>query len=483
VSPQGATTHTYDASGTLTSTTYPNGASTATQRYATDDKGRRTDTWLATNADNTLWAAKTTTSYDASGRISQIRAWTGTGNTSNTAVFDTSYCYQAGSAAPSCTATTGSDRDTIQWARDNLTGQATTYGYTTGRLTSATQTGGAVNSSWTYSYDLNGNRTGEATTGPNAGGINLTFNPVGQITTPGYRYDGAGNLTASPSATYTYNGAQQMTSSTRDGVTTSYTYAGTDQNRLLTEKTTGGGSYSYVYGGNDGQGVPEIVSQTTAGSGSSWVLSDPVTGQALDLTTAGGTTGLYLVDAIGNQVGLLTETRTTAFKVFYAPYGAQTVTAGATSDAWEQNPYGFKNGNRTDNGVLVKFGMRWYLANTGTWTQRDTLDAPLDPKNANRYGYAGGDPINGSDPTGRFFGSLTRAFQVGTFALDSTNAITGGSLIAFGVGAVVETACYAGATAAGVGTGGVGFGFAVGCYAAGTAIGNAVDYGFSQELS
>jgi hypothetical protein len=28
------------------------------------------------------------------------------------------------------------------------------------------------------------------------------------------------------------------------------------------------------------------------------------------------------------------------------------------------------------------------------------LDAPLDPANANRYAYAGGDPINSNDPTG-----------------------------------------------------------------------------------
>ena len=198
-----------------------------------------------------------------------------------------------------------------------------------------------------------------------------------------------------------------MVSSTRSGVTTTYTYAGTDQNALLSERVTGGKSYDYVYGGADGQGVPEIVSQNTSGAGVSSVLSDPVTGQALNLTTAEGVTGLYLVDAIGNQIGLLTDTRTTAFRVAYAPYGAQTVTVGATSDEWEQNPYGFKTGNRTDNGVLVKFGMRWYLAITGTWAQRDTLDAPLDPKNANRHGYAGGDPINGSDPTGRSYFSAT----------------------------------------------------------------------------
>jgi len=153
----------------------------------------------------------------------------------------------------------------------------------------------------------------------------------------------------------------------------------------------------------------------------------------LNLTTAEGVTGLYLVDAIGNQIGLLTDTRTTAFRVAYAPYGAQTVTVGATSDEWEQNPYGFKTGNRTDNGVLVKFGMRWYLAITGTWTQRDTLDAPLDPKNANRYGYAGGDPINASDPTGK--ATLCQNLTVAAGAISLATAVVG-----IAAGAVVAAA-------------------------------------------
>lgn len=34
------------------------------------------------------------------------------------------------------------------------------------------------------------------------------------------------------------------------------------------------------------------------------------------------------------------------------------------------------------------------------WTQQDSLEAPLDPVNANRYAYAGSDPINNYDPTG-----------------------------------------------------------------------------------
>ncbi len=49
----------------------------------------------------------------------------------------------------------------------------------------------------------------------------------------------------------------------------------------------------------------------------------------------------------------------------------------------------------------VHYANRYYSTRTGTWTQQDDLDAPLDPGNGNRYAYAGGDPINNIDPVGR----------------------------------------------------------------------------------
>ena len=72
-----------------------------------------------------------------------------------------------------------------------------------------------------------------------------------------------------------------------------------------------------------------------------------------------------------------------------------------TSTEAAQNPYAFKGGIQDRATGWVHFGARWYKPLTGNWTQHDILDSPLDPANANRYAYAGDDPINNFDPTGQ----------------------------------------------------------------------------------
>ena len=55
-----------------------------------------------------------------------------------------------------------------------------------------------------------------------------------------------------------------------------------------------------------------------------------------------------------------------------------------------------------ENGVRETYSARYYNPNTGRFLSRDPEDGkPWDPKTLHKYLYAGGDPVNAIDPTGR----------------------------------------------------------------------------------
>ncbi|MEN0083186.1 MAG: RHS repeat-associated core domain-containing protein [Leifsonia sp.] len=397
----GTTTNSYDASNVLLSTKYPHSGSFQYLYYTTDDQGRRTDSYLQSDNTKTYWVGHTHYDYDTSGRVTRAIAETqASANPANKAtVLDFSYCYNTASPAPTCATGTTTDRSQLQWSKDNVTGQVTAYAYDgSGRLQSATQTGGTGANTYSYTYDARGNRLTATVTGATPSSQTLTYNAANQITNTGYSYDGAGNLTATPTATYTYNGAQQMTQAVTSGVTSTYTYAGASQNQVLSE-TYSGRTYKITYGRTDTNGLPVIEGYNVNGN-QAYLFTDPKTGQSVMLSTSADQDCLYVMDGIGNPVGLLTDFASNAFTYAYDPYGAANLTAGGTGNGSAQNPYLFKAGIQDRATGLVKFGLRWYNPTTGTWTQQDTLDAPLDPANANRYAFAGGDPVNVSDPSG-----------------------------------------------------------------------------------
>ena len=133
-----------------------------------------------------------------------------------------------------------------------------------------------------------------------------------------------------------------------------------------------------------------------------YVERDPVTGEPLMLHTPSGMQSLYVYDGIGNPTALVTNTGYTATAYDYDPYGVPTLTEDSGGWGTPVNPYQFKGGlhDRTTN--WVKFGHRWYSVAWGRFSQMDTLDAPLDPGNANRYAFAANDPINNADPLGLY---------------------------------------------------------------------------------
>ncbi|WP_432246120.1 RHS repeat domain-containing protein (plasmid) [Arthrobacter sp. G.S.26] len=416
---RGTTTYTFDTSGVMETLVYLIDGVQKTLAVATDDRGRRTDTWLQASPARTAWKAKSHTDYDRSGRVTRVTAKSGEGDTDNTTVMDLSYCYAAGSTAPTCSTTATADRSKIQWVKDNLSGAVTTYTYdAAGRLTKAAITGGTSPTTYNYTYDSRGNRL--TANGGTGGSQTFTANAANQISTSGYTYDGAGNLTVDPSGTYAYNGAEQMTSVTKAGTTYNYTYAGTSQTEVLSQ-TTPAGNYSITYGRTDAQGLP-IIEQYKKDTLTAYVEHDPITGEALMLRTSSGMQSLYLYDGTGNPAALVTSAPTTAFSYDYDPYGVAILDEDSGGLGTSQNPYTFKAGIQDRTTGWVKFGQRWYNPKTARWTQQDTLDTPLDPKNANRYAYAANDPINNADPTGQF--------SFGDFA----GQIIGSAAAAVGVG-------------------------------------------------
>ncbi|WP_092384419.1 RHS repeat domain-containing protein [Curtobacterium sp. YR515] len=446
--PDGTATSAYDDSGVLTSTTTPSTSSSGTQEFhfITDANGRRTDTYTDANADNSTWASRTHTDYDSSGRITETQGWVGPSATDNSHIYDLQYCYNTTSAAPTCGTTTTNDRSNVQWVTDNLTGQTTTYTYDDRNRVTKTVTAGsgsATAGTWDFTYDVRGNRTGSKFT--TAGGTvttnqTLTYNAANQISTTGYAYDGAGNLIAAPEYTFTYNGAEQMTTAVHNGSqTTTYTYAGADQKSLLSLSTAGGDTRTYMYGRADQNGNPTLVTSTRNGQRSN-IINDSKTGQPIALATPSYVTGLYAYDGTGNPFALLVDDAA-AFSHSFDPYGTETVTHDGGGDGLPANPFTFKAGIQDIATGLVKFGQRWYNPYIGAWTQQDTLDSPLDPANGNRYAYAASDPINGYDPTGQ----LTST-QIGCGLAFVGVATIFGVLAGAVVGGLVASVAVAGVT-------------------------------------
>jgi RHS repeat-associated protein len=116
----------------------------------------------------------------------------------------------------------------------------------------------------------------------------------------------------------------------------------------------------------------------------------------------------------------------------YGPYGENIKSEGEQSIPF---PFGFKGGYRMPGGNvgegnvangLYHFGQRYYDPTTGRWTQLDPSERVASAKQGNRFLFAGADPINRSDPSGRQF--IEEVEEVGEEAVEGVAACGKGAL-------------------------------------------------------
>lgn len=272
-------------------------------------------------------------------------------------------------------------------------GNTTTYSYDAlNRLTQALtkNSAGATTADYRYTLDGNGNLLQETSPG---GTTSYAYNADNQTcwsyagvsanscSSPpsgahAETYDLNGNLTSTGSGlTLTYNALDQTTAI--NGIAASYD--GQGQNQRVS-----GGQATFTYD------LLGLASRTESGQTIS--LTRDLTGQIVDQR---GSSNYYpLYDGQGTIIALTDASGHLANTYAYDPNGNRTSQTGTAPAYW-----GFQGGYMPSNG-LYHFGARYYNPAQATWTQQDPLNQLASLTQADRYTYAGNDPINLTDPTG-----------------------------------------------------------------------------------
>ncbi|HZU70538.1 MAG TPA: RHS repeat-associated core domain-containing protein [Ktedonobacteraceae bacterium] len=125
----------------------------------------------------------------------------------------------------------------------------------------------------------------------------------------------------------------------------------------------------------------------------------------------GGNKYYYLFDGLGSIVGLTASTGGEPNNYDYDPYG---VILNETTN--QPNPFQYAGGYFEKNTGLVKFGTRYYNPELGRWTQQDPVGSSVfDLNGSNRYVYAGDDPVNLTDTSGKV--EVITEYGIGFFGI------------------------------------------------------------------
>jgi RHS repeat-associated protein len=240
-------------------------------------------------------------------------------------------------------------------------------------------------------------------------------------------YDANGNATQVGAKSLTYDSENRMTSMTAGST---MVYDG-DGNRVA--KTASGVTPQYLVDDLNPTGYAQVAEEVVGGAVArqyTYGLQRISQGQFIGNQW---TVSFYGYDGGGNVRNLTSVTGATTDEYEYDAFGNSFTKVGTTP-----NNYLYR-GEQFDSDLgLYYLRARYYNPATGRFMSRDPEDGkPNDPTSLHRYLYAGGDPADFIDPTGRdeeaeytmftartleetlnFAGALTCAFSVHWYVWD-----------------------------------------------------------------
>jgi RHS repeat-associated protein len=273
------------------------------------------------------------------------------------------------------------DDFTVTPANPTPATQAINYMYDPlSRLTTASYNTGLV---FTYTYDSVGNRLSQTITNTTV----YTYDDANRLTNAGgvaYTWNANGNLINDGVYTYTYDTVNRLSNVTGAGLTASYAYNGMGARM---RQVTGGITTTYTLDLNAG------LTQVLANSSANTYLY----GNGRIAQFAGATPQYFLADHLGSVRQLTNAGGAVTLAKGYQPYGTVLSSSGTAASS-----YGF-TGEQTDNTGLVYLRARYLSTSTGRFISKDKWSGNNHrPQSLNAWQYVEGNPINVTDPTGKF---------------------------------------------------------------------------------
>jgi RHS repeat-associated protein len=331
--------------------------------------------------------------YDYNNRLQPVRIQLGTA-TNNSANHCLVYNYYSDVGNPSsCAApsqgTANNGNVMGYWYQDNVQPWTHTASYTydnLNRLATAWATGNATYN-LTFGYDRYGNMTCVTNGQTNGPCPNLTFSlGTNRLTTSGFTYDAAGNLTndcsTMPAHTYQWDaeGRVSYVDPANNPPTWSFTYNAV------------GDRVQWVHPGGTDQHIFDPAGNSLGVYGA-WDLI--WLGDRLSVVYTGSETYFNHINHLSSTTAMSNHLGTGVEDMGFYPWGGVWQQWGSGGYSFADMPY--YDTNTSTSPTMYRF----YSMNVGRWHSPDPLGGDItNPQSLNLYPYALNNPTNFTDPNG-----------------------------------------------------------------------------------